>query len=165
MNRAIRRVVVGVDGSAGSLVALRKAAEEARHHHATLRPVLAYSSPMGDYVDMIWPPDPATARSLDRAAFRQLIDACERALGGLPGDLRCAPAVGLGRPAPMLVQAAAEDGDVLVVGSGSQGALHRLLKGSVSRYCLRHCDCPVLAVPLTDSTGPDRQPSHAASSI
>ncbi|MEU1818909.1 universal stress protein [Streptomyces roseifaciens] len=165
MNRTIRRVVVGVDGSAGSLVALRKAAEEARRHHATLRPVLVYSSPMGDYVDMIWPPDPGTARSLDRAAFRQLADSCERALGGLPGDLRYAPAVGLGRPAPLLVQASAEDGDILVVGSGSQGVLHRLLKGSVSRYCLRHCDCPVMVVPPAAPTGRDRQPGRAPSAI
>ncbi|MCC3775316.1 universal stress protein [Streptomyces sp. UNOB3_S3] len=147
MNRTVRRVVVGVDGSAGSLAALRKAAEEARRHHATLRPVLVYSSPMGDYIDLLWPPDPRTARELDHTAYRRLVDSCERALGGLPADVRCAPTTALGPPAPLLVQASGEDGDVLVVGSGGHGALHRLLKGSVSRYCLRHCDCPVMVVP------------------
>ncbi|RLU83630.1 hypothetical protein CTZ27_28490 [Streptomyces griseocarneus] len=38
----IRRVVVGVDGSEGSLIALRQAADEARRHRAELRPVLIY---------------------------------------------------------------------------------------------------------------------------
>ncbi|MGW1195485.1 universal stress protein [Streptomyces sp. NPDC002536] len=156
MNRTVHRVVVGVDGSANSLVALRKAAEEALRHHATLQPVLAYSSPMGDYVDMIWPPDERTARELDRAAYRQLIGACERALGGLPADVRCAPVTAFGEPAHLLVQASSDDGDLLVVGSGSHGALHRLLKGSVSRYCLRHCTCPVLVAPPAGKAEPDR---------
>ncbi|MFD0384945.1 universal stress protein [Streptomyces stramineus] len=45
MQNSVRRVVVGVDGSAGSLLALRRAAGEARRHRARLCPVLVYSSP------------------------------------------------------------------------------------------------------------------------
>jgi len=37
--------------------------------------------------------------------------------------------------------------DVLIVGAGQRGALTRLWHGKVSRYCLAHARCPVLAVP------------------
>jgi hypothetical protein len=37
--------------------------------------------------------------------------------------------------------------DLLVVGAGRRGALARLVSGKVSRYCLAHAECPVLAVP------------------
>ncbi|MBT2386053.1 universal stress protein [Streptomyces sp. ISL-11] len=153
MNRSVRRVVVGVDGSDGSLVALRQAAGEARRHRAELRPVLVYSSPQGDYADMLWPPDPEESRELDDRAHEALRCACDHALGGLPHDLPCAPVVARGQAGPLLVEAADADGDLLVVGGGSHGALHRLLVGSVSRYCLRHAPGPVLVVPPRSATG------------
>lgn len=147
MNHSVRRVVVGVDGSAGSLVALRRAAGEARLHHAELRPVRIYSSPEGDYIDLMWPPDPEMARDLAHRAHDELVDACEQALGRLPDDPPCAPIVARGQVGPLLVESAAEDGDLLVVGGGSHGVVHRVLTGSVSRYCLRHAHGPVLVVP------------------
>ena len=39
------------------------------------------------------------------------------------------------------------DYDVLVVGAGRQGMLARLPFSKVSRYCLAHAQCPVMAVP------------------
>jgi hypothetical protein len=35
----------------------------------------------------------------------------------------------------------------LVVGTGRRGPLTRVFPGRVSRYCLAHARCPVLAVP------------------
>ncbi|WP_326778419.1 universal stress protein [Streptomyces sp. NBC_01445] len=35
----------------------------------------------------------------------------------------------------------------MVVGAGHRGHLHRALHPSVSRYCLAHACCPVLAIP------------------
>ncbi|MBH1934507.1 universal stress protein [Streptomyces sp. AV19] len=147
MNHSVRRVVVGVDGSAGSLVALRQAAGEARRHGAELHPVFIYSSPQGDYIDLLWPPDERTARELAHQARDDLHDACVCAFGGEPDGLRCSPVVVRGRTGPALVASAAEDGDLLVVGGGSHGAVHRFLTGSVSRYCVRHARGPVLVVP------------------
>ncbi|MFF4528633.1 universal stress protein [Streptomyces sp. NPDC001407] len=149
MTHSVRRVVVGVDGSAGSVAALRRAAGEARRHRAALRPVLVYSSPEGDYTDMLWPPDPEMARELAHKAHDDLMGACERA-GGLPDDVPCEPVVARGQVGPLLVEAATGDGDLLVVGSGSQNVVHRFFKGSVSRYCLRHAPGPVLLVPPED---------------
>jgi Universal stress protein family len=37
--------------------------------------------------------------------------------------------------------------DLLVVGAGRRGGLRRFAHGQVSRYCLAHARCPVLAVP------------------
>ncbi|WKK23809.1 universal stress protein [Streptomyces olivoreticuli] len=164
MQNSVRRVVVGVDGSAGSIAALRQAAGEARRHHAELRPVLVYSSPQGDYIDMMWPPDPEMARELAHQAHDDLMCACERA-GGLPDDVPCDPVVARGQVGPLLVEAAAENGDLLVVGGGSQSAVHRFLMGSVSRYCLRHAPGPVLVIPPEDSVGhgPEETAAPAAS--
>ncbi|MFI1279448.1 universal stress protein [Streptomyces sp. NPDC020858] len=46
--QAVRRVVVGVTGSPGSLTALHRAAAEARVRDAELRVVLAWQSPGGE---------------------------------------------------------------------------------------------------------------------
>ncbi|MFD0384944.1 universal stress protein [Streptomyces stramineus] len=95
----------------------------------------------------MWPPDEEEARELSHQAHDRLKCACERALGGLPRDVPCEPVVALGPAGPLLVEAAHEDGDLLVVGGGSHGPVHRLLAGSVSRYCVRHAPGPVLVVP------------------
>jgi hypothetical protein len=39
---------------------------------------------------------------------------------------------------------------VLVVGAGRRGRLARIGHGQVSRYCLAHAVCPVIAVPPAD---------------
>src|SRR5258708_37035022 len=40
--------------------------------------------------------------------------------------------------------------DVLVIGAGRRGTLARALSCRVSRYCLAHAQCPVIAVPPTE---------------
>ncbi len=45
------------------------------------------------------------------------------------------------------MEIAEDEQDVLVVGAGRRRRLHRVLRPSVSRYCLAHTTCPVLAVP------------------
>ena len=52
-----------------------------------------------------------------------------------------------GEPGRALVSVASQAGDLLVVGTGRHGGLSRLLHGTVSRYCVAHARCPVLAVP------------------
>jgi hypothetical protein len=52
------------------------------------------------------------------------------------------------RPAPdhhWRDEAGAED--LLVIGAGRRGRWARLVSGRVARYCLRHAECPVLAMP------------------
>jgi len=52
-----------------------------------------------------------------------------------------------GAPGPVLVAIADRESDLLVVGTGRRGLLHRALRRSTSRHCLAHAVCPVLAVP------------------
>jgi hypothetical protein len=52
-----------------------------------------------------------------------------------------------GEAGRILVSIACYPGDLLVVGAGRRGALARVISGKVSRYCLAHAHCPVLAVP------------------
>src|SRR5207342_1795189 len=63
-------------------------------------------------------------------------------------------------PGPVLVGAASRDGDRLVVGAGRRGTFGRFRHGRVSRYCLAHAGCPVIAVP-SPALGPGRGPRGA----
>lgn len=67
------------------------------------------------------------------------------------GDLaeRRAPRVVRGEAGPVLVDSAGGPNDLLVVGSGRRG-VRRALARSVSRYCVAHARCPVMAVPPSD---------------
>jgi hypothetical protein len=52
-----------------------------------------------------------------------------------------------GPPGRVLTIIASDPGDLLVVGTGRHSTLTRVFSGRVSRYCLAHARCPVLAVP------------------
>jgi len=141
------RVVVGVSGSLGSLTALGRAAEEARRRGAVLWPVLAWEPPSGAsaahrttalaLVGMEWP----------RLARRRLAAALTDVFGETGPAVPMHALVVRGAPGPVLVATADRESDLLVVGTGRRGVLHRTLARSTSRYCLAHATCPVLAVP------------------
>jgi nucleotide-binding universal stress UspA family protein len=141
-----RRVIVGASGSPGSLRALRHAEDLARHSGATLTPVLAWVPPGGELAAR--QPCPALVRIWYEAAWQRLWAALEVAWGQeLPADLSVRPVVQRGPPGPILVAAACRPGDLLVIGAGRRGAVPWLSRGRVSRYCVAHAVCPVLAVP------------------
>jgi hypothetical protein len=52
-----------------------------------------------------------------------------------------------GNPGKVLTGMARQDGDVLVIGAGRRGPLRRIWGSRISRYCLAHACCPVLAIP------------------
>jgi nucleotide-binding universal stress UspA family protein len=151
----IRRVIVGVHGSLGSLQALRYAADEARQRDVPLVPVIAWVPPGGDlaerrhsspYLRQIW----------RDAAWERLRTAFDDSLGGFPADLKVEPHVERGEPGPVLVDVSNQPEDLLIIGTGRRALLRRLFRSSVGRYCLAHAKCPVLAVPpsaLMDEVG------------
>ncbi len=142
----VQRVIAGLSGSAGSLQAMRYAAEMARCHDAALVPVLAWTPPGGQLADHRYPCAELRA-AWKQAAWDRLWRAIDLAIGGPPDDLRFNPQVAQGEAGTVLTLLARDAGDVLVIGAGRRGALHRLAPGHVVRYCLGHGVCPVIAVP------------------
>lgn len=146
MSKTVRRIVVGVDGSAGSVAALKQGAQEAARHGAALCPVLAWSPPGGEAADAV-NPAPADVRAHWEAdARRTLMKTCEAALGAAPFGPKVLPRTLRAQAGPALVASARRETDMLVMGAGSHGLWHRFRYGSVSRHCLRHARCPVLVV-------------------
>jgi nucleotide-binding universal stress UspA family protein len=142
----VRRIVVGVHGSLGSLQALRWAADEARARQVPLVPVITWVPPGGELAERSHP-SPYLRKTWQEAAKRRLVAAFEDGLGGLPGDLVVRARIERGETGPTLVAVASEPGDLLVIGTGRRSPLGRMLHRSVGRYCLAHATCPVLAVP------------------
>lgn len=152
---AVRRIVVGVHGSLGSLQALRWAAEEARERRVPLVPVIAWTPPGGDLAERSHP-SPYLRRLWQQAARDRLLAAFDDGLGGMPGDLPVQGLVERGETGPVLVDVAGQPDDLLVIGTGRRHPVSRALRRSVGRYCLAHARCPVLAVPpsaLMDELG------------
>lgn len=95
-------LVVGTDGSAGALAAVRFAAEEARLRNATLRLVCAWQFPLAAYGNAMAPPPlPDLAGDLERQAHAVL----DEALGGLDGEgANIETVVREGQPARVLIE-------------------------------------------------------------
>jgi nucleotide-binding universal stress UspA family protein len=98
-------------------------------------------------------PQPGTTPTAsDRARARELLDDAAAAAADL-GQVEVREQVG--DPAKELVRMS-EGLDLLVCGSRDQGAVKRLLLGSVSTHVVRNATCPVVVVPAhAGSTGGD----------
>ncbi len=143
----VRRVVVGVSGSPASVLALRVAGVHARRDDIPLVAVHAWVPPGGELAARRAPEPPELRGAWKRAALERLQDAIESAWGGLPGDLRVEHVLARGPAGPVLVDIADCADDLLVVGAGTRGAVSRLWRGRVTRYCQAWARCPMLAVP------------------
>ena len=143
---AVRRIIVGVHGSLGSLQALRRAADEAQERGTPLVPVIAWVPPGGDLSERSHP-SPYLRQIWQEAAITRLSEAFDECFGGVPDHLQVKARVERGDAAQVLVDVADQPGDLLVIGSGRRHPVGRALHRSVGRYCMAHAKCPVLAVP------------------
>jgi nucleotide-binding universal stress UspA family protein len=134
------RVVVGIDGSARSLAALRWAAAEAKARDADLDVVHAWHLPAmtaGPWVTVAPNPDEFAGWAhevLDRALQ-------DPALVGV----RATGHTTSGAAAGVLLDRA-EGAGLVVVGSRGHGAVAGWLLGSVSRQLVHHAPCPVVVI-------------------
>ncbi|MFH8772794.1 MULTISPECIES: universal stress protein [unclassified Streptomyces] len=143
---AAARVVVGVSGSLGSVTALRRAAALARRLGAELWPVLAWEPPGGDPAARRSPAAGLLVEEWQRLAKQRLASVLDEIFGDDGPGVPMHAVIVRGTPGRALVATADRDNDLLVVGAGRRG-LQRAFSGRVSRHCLAHADCPVLAVP------------------
>jgi nucleotide-binding universal stress UspA family protein len=139
---AANRVVVGVDGSAPSEVALRWAADEARRRGTGLHVVSCW-----DFPALPWGPyqPPLSAEGLEGDARELAEKAIENVLGGPPADLDVSVEVILG-PASLRLLDFGGIAEMIVVGSRGRGGFTGLLLGSVSQHLAEHARCPVVIV-------------------
>jgi nucleotide-binding universal stress UspA family protein len=142
---AVPRIVVGVDGSPSSRTALRWAVRQAELTHATLDAVIAWQYPV-NFGAFGWA---AISMDEDGADFgevaeKTLTDAISRTVDPAT-DVRVRPLIVQGNPAQALLDAA-QDADLLVVGSRGHGGFSGALLGSVSLHCVHHAHCPVVVL-------------------
>jgi nucleotide-binding universal stress UspA family protein len=141
----IRRIVVGVDGSPQSRVALQWAVREARRSGCVVvDAVLAYGSGLA-WIDVGSDAEPLIVKHSAGQAKETLHEAIDDAELPPSQDVRVNPLTIMGDPAAVLPDVA-RDADLLVVGSRGRGGFTGLLFGSVSQRCAERSECPVVIV-------------------
>jgi nucleotide-binding universal stress UspA family protein len=139
---AASRVVVGVDGSAGSGAALRFAAAEARLRGGELHVVHAWMDTVSGYGGPPWALSDTPLRDRADATLRESVQHAWR--DGPPGvQVRAETLEGVEWD---VLTEVAEAADLLVVGSRGRTGWSSLLLGSVSLRCLTFAPCPVAVV-------------------
>jgi nucleotide-binding universal stress UspA family protein len=139
----MNKIVVGVDGSPGSIAALRWAHGEAELRSARLEVVSVWQYPMMTTMPAFGAmPEVSDLSNLtEQSTLAILAEAGIESTPELPVTL----CVAEGTAASALTNAAA-DADLLVVGSRGHGGFAGLLLGSVSHQCTMHAPCPVVVV-------------------
>jgi nucleotide-binding universal stress UspA family protein len=140
------RIVVGVDGSAGSKTALKWAMTQARLTGATVEAVTTWQDQVMYGMTYGWAPLPLAGDSVATVMGKVLDDTITEVSAQLPQPVTILPRVVEGNPAQVLL-AAATGADMLVVGSRGHGTFVGIVLGSVSQHCVQHAPCPVVVIP------------------
>jgi len=136
------RIVVGVDGSPSSRMALRWALRQANFTGGTVDAILAWQIPMvlqsygmaPVYVEQDGGFEDDARKTLEAVISEEVAPADSQRVRSL---------VIHGNPAQVLLDAAV-GADLLVVGSRGHGEFAEALLGSVSQNCVHHASGPVL---------------------
>jgi nucleotide-binding universal stress UspA family protein len=143
-------IVVGVDGSEGSVRALKFALDEARLRACDVKAVAVWHIPLSVY-EGSWFPATIDTAELEQVAREKLDESLADAQAAESG-VSVTPVVREGQAADVLVDEA-RGADLLVVGSRGLGGFKGLLLGSVSQQCAHHASCPVAIVRDGDQLG------------
>lgn len=138
------RIVVGVDGSASSLAALRWAVHQAELTGGTVDAIVAWQMPSSMTGFGFAPVAVADGSEMEQTAQRALDHAVRQVVGPEGGPV-VRRLVVEGFPAPVLLGASA-GADLLVLGSRGRGGFSGALLGSVGQHCVRHARCPVVII-------------------
>ncbi|MFO8075004.1 MAG: universal stress protein [Egibacteraceae bacterium] len=148
----MKSLLIGIDGSDGSRVALRWAAAVSDALMLRLRVLWVWEYPASAVVALggVDLPDPDAA---DTAVAEQLKGILVEELGE-EGARRVTAKVARGPAASTLLRAAETTPKMIVVGSRGLGGFKGLLLGSVGRQLAEHAPCPVTVVPRTTPVDP-----------
>ncbi len=142
---AIRRILVGVDGSDGSARALAWAIAQARSLGAEVVAVHAFELPLASPMAMGYSivPDLEAWEQADRRAFELTWCAPLGASGVAHRTVFRS-----GRAGPVLLAVAGEVGaDLIVTGRRGLSTLVEMVAGSISQFLVHQATCPVVVVP------------------
>lgn len=133
------RVIVGIDGSAGSRAALRFAAHEAEVWGAPLVAVEAWEfSPL-----IVASDSPSRVEELSRGVAEKLHAVLVDELGD--GADAVEEVIVEDAPVRALLDTATEN-DLVVIGSRGRGGFKGVLLGSVGQQIVHYASCPVVVV-------------------
>jgi nucleotide-binding universal stress UspA family protein len=139
------KVVVGVDGSAHSVAALRWALAEAVNHSAgQVTALLCWQLPFLSI------PGAFDKDELAQTYQDFLVKTVSEVAPSPPVPLL--PLVAQGDPTESLI-IASKDADLLVLGIRGRSPFAGLMLGSVSQACAAHAACPVVLVKRSDEPG------------
>jgi nucleotide-binding universal stress UspA family protein len=134
-----RSIVVGVDGSEHSRLALKWAADEAKRRGSLLRILYAQISEPKNVPAWYAP------GSSDLSPGEAIIDdAVGLVATRHPSVLTGGEVVGW--PAALVLTSASRSAELIVVGARGLGGFEELLLGSVSDQCVQYAHCPVVVV-------------------
>ena len=139
---SMKKIVVGVDGSAPSLHALEWAYNEALVSDAELTAVHGWVYPYSGPRTSV--SEPRTQMQLDAMEeLKASLESLGPRLAG--GSLHVHARLIEQSPAGAMLEESA-DADLVVVGSRGRGAVRSTLLGSVSRTVVQHATCPVAVI-------------------
>lgn len=135
------RIVVGVDGSENSRLALHWALAEARAHDASVEVVHCWHFPyVADPAGMVAYPSAALQESAE-ALVRDTLQAVGDETEGIAITTRVEQA-----PGPETLIGRSRDADLVVIGRRGHGGFLSLVLGSVAQQVVSHAHCPVVVV-------------------
>ncbi len=138
-----KKILVGVDGSPGSLKAAERAVDLARTLGANIT-FLTVVPPPTVLLGELMTPEVIDVEPLVRAA-REALEALRKKLAG--EGLRIDIQVELGDPASVILETAESEGyDLIVVGRTGTTGIDRILLGSVTKKILEAAKTDVLVV-------------------
>lgn len=136
-------VVVAVDGSEASKVAVRWAANTANKRGIPLRLASSYTMPQFLYAEGMVPPqelfDDLQAETMEK------IDEARSIAHEVAPELKIGHTIAEGSPIDMLLDMS-RDVTMIVMGSRGLGGLSGMVMGSVSAAVVSHASCPVVVV-------------------
>lgn len=137
------QIIVGIDGSPHSHLALSWAVDEARLRGRGLRIVYVFPA----MVSIVG----TAAHDYRPRVEKEALETFEKALSSAPSfdGLDVERAMVPGNPSEQLV-AASRGANLLVLGSRGLGTFRGMLLGSVSMHCVQQAHCPVVVVRTGD---------------
>ena len=137
-------IIVGIDGSSHSQVALDWAMREAKLRREPLSVLTVVHLSAAGWHGMVVFPSSQEVVAQAREAARETAAKAAARLGDAAPPAKVQAVVG--QPAEVLIDAS-RDADLLVLGSRGTGGFARLTMGSVSSQVSQHAHCPVVIVP------------------